>query len=136
MLSEYRSGNDIVKFPRNIAPRSGANAPCLASKVWPLGIGLVGFGALPTLLAAWGHDALNHEIETGLVKTDRLLVWFVAVAITSILRSTDRLHADNWLIKSSAALAWLSTTHEASLRDGGLRPQWKANESATDASTL
>jgi putative membrane protein len=37
---------------------SGVNTPRLASKAWPLGIGLV--------------------------KTDRLLVWFVAVATTSI----------------------------------------------------
>jgi putative membrane protein len=63
---------------------SGVNVPRLAGKALPLGIGLVGFGALLTLLAAWRYDAVNREIEAGLVKTDRLLVWFVAVAIASI----------------------------------------------------
>jgi putative membrane protein len=63
---------------------SGLNTPRLASKAWSLGIGLVGFGAVLTLLAAWRYDAVNREIETGLVKTDRLLVWFVAVAIAVI----------------------------------------------------
>jgi putative membrane protein len=47
---------------------SGINAPRLATKAWPLGIGLVGFGALLTLLAASRYDAVNREIETGLVK--------------------------------------------------------------------
>jgi putative membrane protein len=63
---------------------SGRNAPRLAGKALPLGIGLVGFGALLTLLAAWRYDAVNREIETGLVKTDRILVWFVTVVIASI----------------------------------------------------
>jgi len=63
---------------------SGGNAPRLASKALPLGIGLVGFGTLLTLLAAWRYDAVNREIETGLVKTDRILVWFVTVAIALI----------------------------------------------------
>jgi putative membrane protein len=48
----------------------------------PIGIGLVSFGALLTLLAAWRYDAVNRQIEAGLVKTDRGLVWFVAIAIT------------------------------------------------------
>lgn len=48
----------------------------------PLGLGLIAFGALLTFLAAWRYDAVNREIEAGLVKTDRALVWFVAVAIT------------------------------------------------------
>jgi putative membrane protein len=50
----------------------------------PIGIGLVTFGALLTLLAAWRYDAVNRQIEAGLVKTDRGLVWFVAISITVI----------------------------------------------------
>ncbi|HET9419273.1 MAG TPA: DUF202 domain-containing protein [Chthoniobacterales bacterium] len=46
-----------------------------------LGFGLVVLGALLTLLAAWRYDAVNREIESGLVKTDRALVWFVALGV-------------------------------------------------------
>jgi putative membrane protein len=56
----------------------------LLNRASPIGIGLVSFGALLTLLAAWRYDAVNRQIETGLVKTDRELVWFVAVAITIV----------------------------------------------------
>jgi putative membrane protein len=63
---------------------SGVNAPRLAGKTGPLGIGLVELGTLLTVLAAWRYDAVNREIEPGLVKTDRILVWFVTVAIASI----------------------------------------------------
>src|SRR5438067_15556 len=59
----------------------GADAHRLAAKALPLGIGMVVFGALLTLLAAWRYDAVNREIEAGLVKTDRALVWFVTIAI-------------------------------------------------------
>jgi uncharacterized membrane protein YidH (DUF202 family) len=45
---------------------------------------LVTFGALLTLLAAWRYDAVNRQIEAGLVKTDRGLVWFVAMSITVV----------------------------------------------------
>src|SRR5205807_1394814 len=61
---------------------TGANASRLISRASRLGIGLVGFGALLTLLAAWCYDAVNREIEGGFVKTDRALIWFVAFAIT------------------------------------------------------
>ena len=54
------------------------------SRASPIGICLVLFGALLTLLAAWRYDAVNRQIEAGLVKTDRGLVWFVAVAITVV----------------------------------------------------
>jgi putative membrane protein len=59
-----------------------ATAHRLASKALPLGVGMVAFGALLTLLAAWRYDAVNREIEAGLVKTDRALVWFVTIAVT------------------------------------------------------
>ena len=63
---------------------TGTNPPRLITKAWPVGIGLVIFGALLTLLAAWRYDAVNREIEAGLVKTDRALVWSVTVAITLV----------------------------------------------------
>jgi putative membrane protein len=62
-------------------PDSGSKAAGLAKTASPIGIGLAVFGALLTILAAWRYDAVNRQIETGLVKTDRALVWFVAIAI-------------------------------------------------------
>ena len=63
---------------------AGMNAPRLSHSVSPIGIGLMGFGALLTVLAAWRYAAVNRQIETGCVKTDRALVWFVAVFVTII----------------------------------------------------
>ena len=63
---------------------TGMNVPRLTHSFSPLGIGLMGFGALLTVLAAWRYEAVNRQIEVGLVKTDRALVWFVTVAITLI----------------------------------------------------
>ena len=60
---------------------SGVNASYLGGKIWPIGVCLIGFGAVLTLLAAWRYDAVNRQIEAGLVNTDRVLVWFVAIAI-------------------------------------------------------
>jgi len=63
---------------------TGMNVPRLTYGFSPLGIGLMGFGALLTVLAAWRYEAVNRQIEAGLVQTDRALVWFVTVAITLI----------------------------------------------------
>ena len=60
---------------------TGMQTSGLTRTASPIGIGLAGFGALLTVLAAWRYDAVNREIEAGLVKTDRALVWFVAIAI-------------------------------------------------------
>jgi inner membrane protein YidH len=60
---------------------TGMNAPKLTHSASPLGIGLIGFGALLTVLAAWRYGAVNRQIEAGLVKTDRALVWFVTIAV-------------------------------------------------------
>ena len=58
-----------------------ANAGRIAAKTLPLGVGLVVFGTLVTVLAAWRYDRVNRQIEAGLVRTDRALVWFVTLAI-------------------------------------------------------
>jgi|SRR5438552_4529825 len=63
---------------------SGTHTPHLITRAWPVGMGLVIFGALLILLAAWRYDAVNREIEAGLVKTDRALVWSVTIAITLV----------------------------------------------------
>jgi putative membrane protein len=61
-----------------------AKAPIVSTKLSPIGVGLMIFGSLITLLAAWRYDAVNREIEAGLVKTDRALVWLVAIAVTGL----------------------------------------------------
>ncbi len=63
---------------------AGVNAPRLSHSVSPIGIGLMGFGALLTFLAALRYDSVNRQIEAGLVNTDRALVWFVAITVTLI----------------------------------------------------
>ena len=63
---------------------AGMNAPRLSHSASPIGIGLMGVGALLTFLAAWRYDAVNRQIEAGVVKTDRALVWFVTLAVTVI----------------------------------------------------
>ena len=60
---------------------TGMQTSGLTRRASPIGIGLAAFGALLTVLAAWRYDAVNREIEAGLVKTDRALVWFVAIVI-------------------------------------------------------
>jgi putative membrane protein len=59
----------------------GRGAAWISAGTPVLGFGLVVLGALLTLLAAWRYDAVNREIESGLVKTDRALVWFVALGV-------------------------------------------------------
>ena len=63
---------------------AGVNAPRLSHSVSPIGIGLMGFGTLLTVLAAWRYDSVNRQIEAGIVKTDRALVWFVTLAVAAI----------------------------------------------------
>jgi putative membrane protein len=59
----------------------GMNTRGLAKSVLPIGFGLIASGALLTVFAAWRYDTVNREIEAGFVKTDRALVWFVAIAV-------------------------------------------------------
>jgi inner membrane protein YidH len=63
---------------------AGVNASKLSHSVSPIGVGLMGFGALLTVLAAWRYDAVNRQIEAGQVSTDRALVWFVTLAVAVI----------------------------------------------------
>jgi len=60
---------------------NGTSTPHLGTRTHSLGVGMIGFGALLTLLAAWRYDAVNRQIESGRVKTDRALVWSVTIAV-------------------------------------------------------
>src|SRR5438067_66132 len=63
---------------------SGAKANAMNARLSPLGIGLAIFGALMTGLAAWRYDVVNREIEAGMVKTDRALVWSIAIFVMAL----------------------------------------------------
>ena len=71
-----------------LSPSGGAaianNTSRIFAKTLPVGIVLVVFGALVTVLAAWRYDRVNRQIEAGIVKTDRTLVWIVTLLIASL----------------------------------------------------
>jgi putative membrane protein len=66
-----------------LSPTLGAatTANQITTKAVPAGIGLIVFGAVVTVLAAWRYDRVNRQIEEGIVKTDRGLVWIVTLLI-------------------------------------------------------
>lgn len=72
----------LARLGPSLNAAGAVNAGRIVAKTVPLGIVLVVFGALVTLLAAWRYDRVNRQIEAGCVKTDRALVWFIALAIT------------------------------------------------------
>src|SRR2546422_2319871 len=71
----------LARLSPSLSAAGAVNAGRITAKKVPLGIVLVVFGTLVTVLAAWRYDKVNREIEAGLVKTDRALVWFVTLAI-------------------------------------------------------
>jgi putative membrane protein len=66
-----------------LSPTLGATAAGsrITTKAVPAGIALIIFGAVVTVLAAWRYDRVNRQIEEGIVKTDRGLVWIVTLLI-------------------------------------------------------
>jgi uncharacterized membrane protein YidH (DUF202 family) len=72
----------LARLSPTLGAAGAVNAGRIAAKTLPLGVVLVVFGTLVTVLAAWRYDKVNREIEAGCVKTDRALVWFVTLAIT------------------------------------------------------
>jgi len=71
----------LARLSPSLSAAGAVNAGRITAKTVPLGIVLVVFGTLVTVLAAWRYDKVNREIEAGFVKTDRALVWFVTLAI-------------------------------------------------------
>ena len=47
----------------------------------PLGEGMIGFGALLTLLAAWRYHVVNRAIERGEIKSDPRMVSLVTIVV-------------------------------------------------------
>ena len=68
-----------------ISPTLGAagapNASRILARTTPAGIALVVLGASVTVLAAVRYGQVNRQIEAGVLKTDRGLVWIVTLII-------------------------------------------------------
>src|SRR5271155_975602 len=47
----------------------------------PIGMGMIAFGGLLALLAAWRFHVVNRQIDRGLVSVDRGLVVLIAIAM-------------------------------------------------------
>jgi uncharacterized membrane protein YidH (DUF202 family) len=47
-----------------------------------MGMGMIAFGALAILLAAWRYRRVNRQIDAGLVEPDHGLVALVTAALT------------------------------------------------------
>ncbi len=71
----------VSRLSPALSAAGATNTSRILSKVQPVGIVLVLFGALVTVLAALRYDQVNRQIEAGLVKTDRGLVWIVTLLI-------------------------------------------------------
>ena len=71
----------LARLSPTMATVAGANADRVASKAVPAGIVLMVLGAVVTVLAAWRYDRVNRQIEEGLIKTDRAMVWVVTSLI-------------------------------------------------------
>lgn len=72
----------VARLSPSLVAETAGGARRVAARTIPLGVLLVVFGALVTMLAAWRYRRVNQEIEAGLVKTDRALVWIVTLVIT------------------------------------------------------
>lgn len=72
----------VSRISPTLSAAGAANASRILSRTQSVGIVLIVFGALVTVLAALRYDQVNRQIEAGMVKTDRGLVWIVTVIIT------------------------------------------------------
>ena len=72
----------LARLSPAIGTVTNTNSNRVAAKALPAGIVLVFFGAVVTVLAAWRYDRVNRQIEAGMVKTDRGMVWIVTLLIT------------------------------------------------------
>ena len=72
----------VSRLSPTLSAAGAVNASRILSRTQPVGIVLIVFGALVTVLAALRYDQVNRQIEAGLVKTDRGLVWIVTLLIT------------------------------------------------------
>jgi uncharacterized membrane protein YidH (DUF202 family) len=71
----------VARLSPTLGAAAGPNGSRIASKTLTVGIVLVAFGAIVTVLAALRYGQVNRQIEAGLVKTDRGMVWIVTLLI-------------------------------------------------------
>src|SRR5438105_8287470 len=74
----------LARLSPSLSAAGAVNAGRIAAKTVPLGIVLVVFGTLVTLLAAWRYDKVNREIEAGFVKKDSAGVWIGTLAMLRV----------------------------------------------------
>jgi len=74
----------VSRLSPTLSAAGATNASRILSRTQPVGIVLIVFGALVTVLAAVRYDQVNRQIEAGLVKTDRGLVWIVTLIISAL----------------------------------------------------
>ena len=72
----------IARISPTLSAAGATNASRILARTTLVGIVLVVFGALVTVLAAVRYDQVNRQIEAGIVKPDRGLVWIVVLIIT------------------------------------------------------
>ncbi len=71
----------VARLSPTLSAVGATNASRVFARTTPVGIVLVVFGALVTALAAVRYDQVNRQIEAGVVKADRGLVWIVTLVI-------------------------------------------------------
>ena len=74
----------VSRLSPTLSAAGAVNASRILSRTQPVGIVLIVFGALVTVLAALRYDQVNRQIEAGLVKPDRVLVWIVTLIIAAL----------------------------------------------------
>src|SRR5437870_12796988 len=72
----------VSRLSPTLSAAGATNASRILSRTQPVGIVLIVFGALVTVFAALRYDQVNRQIEAGVVKADRALVWVVTLALT------------------------------------------------------
>jgi putative membrane protein len=82
----------IAKFSvwmRELVIRLAPGKPIPATGMsMPMGIGMMGFGGVLIILAAWHYHCVNRAIERGEVKANRGLVISVTVAVAALSVAT------------------------------------------------
>lgn len=71
----------IARLSPTVGVATATGGSRIAAQAVPAGIALIILGAVITVLAAWRYDRVNRQIEEGIVKTDRGMVWIVTVLI-------------------------------------------------------
>ena len=71
----------VSRLSPTLSAAGATNASRVLARTTPVGIVLVVFGAVVTVLAAVRYDQVNRQIEAGVVKPDRWLVWIVTLVI-------------------------------------------------------